>query len=89
MSDMWIDAPEQLVRYLEIELKPIRRRQASGADARWPRSRIAGSMCHSIYGKHFDGGPGDQVADPGDHARGRQDLRPTTAAARSMPTQDR
>ena len=30
VSDMWVDAPEQLVRYLEIELNSGR--QAAGAD---------------------------------------------------------
>jgi photosynthetic reaction center H subunit len=32
VSDMWIDAPEQLVRYLEIELDGSWRRHAAGAN---------------------------------------------------------
>lgn len=56
ISDMWIDAPEQLVRYLEIELD-----EAHGGGKRlvpihfcqiWRRVKI-----NSIYGKHFAGVP--------------------------------
>ena len=56
ISDMWIDVPEQLVRYLEIELD-----KAHGGGKRlvpihfcqiWNRVTI-----NSIYGKHFAGVP--------------------------------
>jgi len=57
ISDMWIDAPEQLVRYLEIELD-----EGHGGGTRlvpihfcriWP-SKV---RIHAIYAKHFAGVP--------------------------------
>ena len=57
ISDMWIDEPEQLVRYLEIELDgdhgggkrlvPITFAKVRGNDVR----------IHAIFGKHFSGVP--------------------------------
>ena len=57
ISDMWIDEPEQMVRYLEIELDP---KWGSGNRlvpltlARILSNRV---QVHSIYGKHFDAVP--------------------------------
>ena len=53
ISDMWIDAPEQLVRYLEITLDP---KWGSGTRlVPMTMSRIWGGKVkiNSIYGKHF------------------------------------
>ncbi len=56
-SDMWIDEPEQLVRYLEIELDP---KWGSGTRlvpltfARILPTRV---QIRSIYGAHFDSVP--------------------------------
>ena len=48
--DMWIDVPEQLVRYLEIELKDKSKRLLP-----MPLSKINSKSVdvHSLYGKHF------------------------------------
>lgn len=57
ITDMWIDEPEQMVRYLELELDP---KWGSGTRllpltlARILLNRV---QVHSIYGKHFDGVP--------------------------------
>jgi len=57
ISDMWIDAPEQLVRYLEIELD---------ADHGGGKRLVPMQFCkigsnkvrvHAIYGQHFAGVP--------------------------------
>ncbi|ETX14990.1 Reaction center protein H chain [Roseivivax halodurans JCM 10272] len=57
ISDMWVDAPEQLVRYLEISLEPEHgggKRLVPMTMARiWP-SQV---QVRSIYGKHFAGVP--------------------------------
>lgn len=57
ITDMWIDEPEQMVRYLEMELDP---KWGSGSRlvpltlARILLNRV---QIHSIYGKHFDNVP--------------------------------
>jgi photosynthetic reaction center H subunit len=55
VSDMWLDEPEQLVRYLEVELE-------GGAGKRlipMPLARIHGDrvVVRSIFGQHFPGVP--------------------------------
>jgi photosynthetic reaction center H subunit len=55
VSDMWLDEPEQLVRYLEVELD-------GGAGKRLiplPLARIKSDrvVVNSIFGKHFPGVP--------------------------------
>ncbi len=57
ITDMWIDEPEQMVRYLEFELD-----SKWGAGTRLVPLTLARIMSthvqiHSIYGKHFDGVP--------------------------------
>jgi photosynthetic reaction center H subunit len=50
VTDMWIDVPEQLVRYLELELKDGTKRLLP-----MPLSKINSKSVdvHSLYGKHF------------------------------------
>jgi photosynthetic reaction center H subunit len=50
VSDLWIDVPEQLVRYLEIELNDKSKRLLPV-----PLSKINKTVVdvHSLYGKHF------------------------------------
>ena len=57
ISDLWIDEPEQLVRYLEITLDP-----AVGEGTRLVPMTLAvirsdRVKVHSIYGKHFNAVP--------------------------------
>lgn len=57
ISDMWVDEPEQLVRYLEITLDGEAgngKRLVPMTLARIKSDRVA---IHSIYGKHFAGVP--------------------------------
>ena len=54
ISDMWVDEPEQLVRYLEIELDDGGKRLVPMTLARIKSDRVA---IHSIYGEHFAGVP--------------------------------
>jgi photosynthetic reaction center H subunit len=54
ISDMWIDEPEQLVRYLEIELEAGGKRLVPMTLARIKSDRVA---IHSIYAAQFDGVP--------------------------------
>ncbi len=57
VTDMWVDEPEQMVRYLEYELDP---KWGSGTRlvpltlARILLNRV---QIHSIYAEHFDGVP--------------------------------
>ena len=57
VSDMWIDAPEQMVRYLQYDLKP----EFGGGSRLVPMTmaRIWGGKVRvvSIYGEHFAGVP--------------------------------
>jgi photosynthetic reaction center H subunit len=55
VSDMWLDEPEQLVRYLEVELDG----EAGKRLIPLPLARIRGDrvFVHSIFGKHFPGVP--------------------------------
>ena len=50
ISDLWVDAPEQLVRYLEVELK-----DKSSCLLPMPLALIKGDGVHvdSLFGKHF------------------------------------
>ena len=50
VTDMWIDVPEQFVRYLELELKDGTKRLLP-----MPLSKINNNSIdvHSLYGKHF------------------------------------
>ena len=62
ITDMWIDQPEALVRYLEIELHPALgggRRLVPITFARIKRDRV---RIHAIFGKHFPGVP--SIASP-------------------------
>ncbi|MEL7153871.1 MAG: PRC-barrel domain-containing protein, partial [Pseudomonadota bacterium] len=54
ISDMWVDVPEQLVRYLEIKLEDGSKRLAPIQLVRIKKDRIA---VHSLYEKHFDNIP--------------------------------
>lgn len=54
VSDMWIDEPEQLVRYLEVELDGGGKRLIPLPLARIKRDKV---FVHSIFGKHFPGVP--------------------------------
>lgn len=59
ISDMWVDVPEQLVRYLEIDLEPEfgggkRLVPMTLAWIGWIKPVVA---IHSLYGKHFAGVP--------------------------------
>ena len=55
ISDMWIDEPEQLVRYLEVELDGAAgKRLIPMPLARIRRDRV---VVRSIFGKHFPGVP--------------------------------
>lgn len=61
--DMWIDVPEQMVRYLTVDLNP----EGSGQTRLVPLNlaRISGDRVtvRSIYGKHFPGIPTAKAAD--------------------------
>ena len=50
ISDLWVDVPEQLVRYLEVELK-----DKSSCLLPMPLALIKGDGVHvdSLFGKHF------------------------------------
>ena len=57
ITDMWIDEPEQMVRYLEYELNPefgTGTRLVPLTLARIWRNRV---QVRTIYGKHFAGVP--------------------------------
>lgn len=55
ICDMWIDEPEQLVRYLEVDLdEGAGRRLIPMPAARIKSDRVS---VHSIYGDHFPGVP--------------------------------
>jgi photosynthetic reaction center H subunit len=57
ITDMWIDEPEQLVRYLEVELDPEHgegTRLLPMTMARIHSDRVA---VRSIFGTHFNGVP--------------------------------
>jgi photosynthetic reaction center H subunit len=55
VSDMWLDEPEQLVRYLEVELDG----DAGKRLIPLPLARIRSDrvVVQSIFGKHFPGVP--------------------------------
>ncbi len=53
ISDMWIDEPEQLVRYLEIALDPIWGEGTRLVPMTLARIRSDRVKIHSIFGKHF------------------------------------
>ncbi len=50
ISDLWVDVPEQLVRYLEVELK-----DKSSCLLPMPLALIKGDGVHvdALFGKHF------------------------------------
>ncbi|MBK5933464.1 photosynthetic reaction center H subunit [Rhodovulum imhoffii] len=55
VTEMWVDEPEQMVRYLEVELDPaygggIRLLPMQLARIGWLKKQV---NVHSIYGKHF------------------------------------
>lgn len=54
ISDVWVDIPEQLVRYLEIELNDGSARLAPVQLVKVKSDRVA---VHALYGKHFPGIP--------------------------------
>ena len=54
ISDMWVDAPEQMVRYLEVELEGGGKRLIPLTMARIKSDRVS---VRSIFGKHFAGVP--------------------------------
>jgi photosynthetic reaction center H subunit len=63
VGDLWVDEPEQMVRYLEIELDAAwgggKRLVPIGMARIWP-SRL---QVRSIFGKHFAGVPQIKAAD--------------------------
>ena len=68
-------APEQLVRYLEVELDGGAGKRA-GARCRCARIDAAtGSSCARSSAQQFAGVPRTKIAQPGHPARGREDLR--------------
>jgi len=50
ISDLWVDVPEQLVRYLEIEMEGGEKRLAPMQLVRVKSDRIS---VHSLYAQHF------------------------------------
>lgn len=54
VCDMWIDVPEQLVRYVEIDLGEAGRRMGPIQLVKIRRDRVS---VHSLYGQHFEGIP--------------------------------
>ena len=54
ISDMWVDVPEQLVRYLEIELEDGTKRLAPIQLVRIKKDRVA---VHALYAHNFPGIP--------------------------------
>ncbi|MCM2562054.1 photosynthetic reaction center subunit H [Lutimaribacter sp. EGI FJ00015] len=54
ITDMWIDEPEQLVRYLEIELDEGGKRLVPMTLAKIKSNRV---RIHAIYAEHFAGVP--------------------------------
>ena len=71
MSDVWVDAPEQLVRYLEIDLNSGKKRLVPMTLARIWDDRV---RVMALASDSFDGHPGHEVGNRSDQARGRQDL---------------
>ncbi len=63
ISDMWIDEPEQMVRYLEIELDPKWGSGSRLVPLTLSRILLNRVQIHSIYGKHFANVP--KHASPG------------------------
>ncbi|NNK79227.1 MAG: photosynthetic reaction center subunit H [Litoreibacter sp.] len=65
ITDMWIDEPEQLVRYLEMELDADHGGGKRLAPIQLTRIKSDRVSIHSLYGKHFAGVPktksGNQV----------------------------
>ena len=63
VADLWVDEPEQLVRYIEIDLDPAhgggKRLVPMGMARIWP-SRL---QVRSIFGQHFAGVPQTKKAD--------------------------
>ena len=59
VKDMWIDVPEQLVRYLEIELKGGTTKLLPMPLAKINKQSVD---VHSLYGKHFPKVPGNKKA---------------------------
>lgn len=57
VTDMWIDEPEQLVRYLEIELDPKWGSGSRLVPLTFARILLNRVQVRSIYGKHFDNVP--------------------------------
>lgn len=55
VMDMWVDVPEQLVRYLEIELDDGAQRRL--APIQLVRLRSNRVLVHALYAKHFAGIP--------------------------------
>jgi len=53
ISDMWVDAPEQLVRYLEIELDADHGGGKRLVPMQFCRIWSKKVQIHAIYGKHF------------------------------------
>lgn len=54
ISDMWVDVPEHLVRYIEIELTDGGRRMAPIQLVKIKKDRVS---VHALYAEHFPGIP--------------------------------
>ncbi len=57
ISDMWLDEPEQMVRYLEIDLDAEYGDGSRLVPLTLARIRSNRVLIHSIYGEHFAGVP--------------------------------
>ncbi|MEM7721674.1 MAG: photosynthetic reaction center subunit H [Pseudomonadota bacterium] len=57
ISDMWVDAPEQLVRYFEIELDADHGGGKRLVPIHFCRIWPSQVKIHAVYGKHFAGVP--------------------------------
>ena len=58
ISDMWIDEPEQLVRYLEVELDSEHGSGKRLIPMTMARIWMGRVQVRSIFGKHFNAVPG-------------------------------
>ena len=55
--DMWVDVPEQLVRYLTVDLNPEGTGKTRLIPINFCKIKVDRVTVRSIYGKHFDGVP--------------------------------
>ncbi len=63
VTELWVDAPEQLVRYLGIELAPEAGGGARLAPIQLTRIKSDRVAVHSLFGRHFAGVPATAAPD--------------------------